>query len=591
SLDDKMAQEGITEDQLAQSNEPTFVEALDTKRQAQQEAADAPGRYREKEEKILARAQQRARSAGAAGFDDMHTSRSGAFTDVFSKQSTTKTADEAEQTRILGELDRIYNATKTDVDTILNDLSSNVDSTFETEAGEAKKTFETQVEDKLDDIYGITVIDDWLFGEDTEAIEKVFRDEKDRFLAAMDRTLDKIAEMIASQLNAAIDRIKLGRKDADDFYNGLSTEQQRLAKEAMEVYTAKYDTLEETVQAKQEELAQTLAQSYKDNVDALRESFDKIKEEVSRGWIGKAIDFIVDVATAIKKLGELLLSIISRVANIISDILAHPIRFLENLASGVVAGFRKFVSNLDTYLISGFFDWLRGSVGGAAIEIPDSFDPQGLFNLVTQVLGLNYQTFRDLAVEKFGEPTVAVLEKGAELAEGGLELFRIAQKDGLGALWTHIKEMIASNVSEIFEQVKETILYQTIEKVLAFVGSLFTPVGAFIKAVQTLYRGLRFLVDNIDRIAELVDAFLSSLELAVQGNVAAITDKVVLALRSFIVVAIDFLAKLVGLGNLGEKVRKILNYVRQPIIRAMKWLLNKVSPLVNRIKKGVKAVA
>ena len=591
SLDDKMAEEGITEDQLAVSNEPNFVEALDTKRQAQQEAADAPGRYRAKEEKILARAQQSARSAGAAGFEGMHAGRTGAFTDVFAQQSSTKSADEAEQTRILGELDRIYNATKTDVDTILKDLSSNVDSTFETEAGEAKKTFEEQVEDKLDDIYGITVIDDWLFGEDTEAIEKVFRDEKERFIAAMDRTLDKIAEKIASQLNAAIDRIKQGRQDADDFYAGLSTEQQRLAKEAMEVYSAKYDTLEEAVTEKQQELAQTLAESYKSNVDTLRESFDKIKEEVSRGWIGKAIDFIVDVATAIKKLGELLLSIISRIANIISDILAHPIRFLENLASGVVAGFKKFASNLDSYLISGFFEWLRGSVGGAAIEIPDSFDPQGLFNLVTQVLGLDYQTFRELAVEKFGEPTVAVLEKGAELAEGGLELFRIAQKDGLGALWTHIKDMIASNVSEIFEQVKETVLYQTIEKVLAFVGSLFTPVGAFIKAVQTLYRGLRFLVDNIDRIAELVDAFLTSLELAVQGNVAAITDKVVLALRGFIVVAIDFLAKLVGLGNLGDKVRKILNVVRQPIIRAMKWLLNKFSPLVNRIKKGITTVA
>ncbi len=590
SLDDKMAQEGITEDQLAESNEPNFVEALDTKRQAQQQAADAPGRYREKEEKILARAQARARSDGAADFEAMHTSRGGAFTDVFAQQTTTETADKAEQTRILGELNRIYDATKTDVDTILKQLSSDVDSTFETEANEAKNQFESHVEDKLDDIYGITVIDDWIFGEDTEAIEKVFRDEKEIFLSAMDRTLDTIAELIASQLNAAIDRIKLGRKEAEDFYSGLSIEQQRLAKEAMEVFAAKYDTLEESVQAKQEELAQTLAESYKSNANSLRESFDKIKEEVSRGWIGKAIDFIVDVATAIKKLGELLLSIISRIANIISDILAHPIRFLENLASGVVAGFEKFASNLDTYLIAGFFDWLRGSVGGAAIEIPDSFEPMGLFNLVTQVLSLNYQTFRELAVEKFGEPVVTVLEKGVELADEGLALFRTAQKDGLGALWTHVKEMIASHVSEIFEQVKETVLYQTIEKVLAFVGSLFTPVGAFIKAVQTLYRGLRFLVDNIDRIAELVDAFLSSLELAVQGNVAAITDKVVLALRGFIVVAIDFLAKLVGLGNLGEKVRKILSALRQPIIRAMKWLLNKLSPLVNRVKKGVTAV-
>lgn len=583
SLDDKMAEEGLTEEQLAESNEPNFVEALDSKRQAQQEATAAPGRYREKEEKILAGAQGRARSGGQAGFAAMHGSRTAAFTGVFAKQASTETTDKKEQKRILGELERIYNATKTDVDTLLRQLSTDVDTTFETEAGVAKKTFEDQVEEKLDDIYGITVVDDWIFGEDTEAIEEVFREEKERFLSSMDRTLDKIAELIAAQLNAAIDRIKQGRKEADDFYNGLSQEQQRLATEAMEIFKAQYDTLEESVNEKQQELAQALAESYKSNVDSLRESFDKIKEEVSRGWIGKAIDFIVDVATAIKKLGELLLSIISRIADLIGDILAHPIRFLENLASGVAAGFAKFIGNLDVYLISGFFDWLRGSVGGAAIEMPKEFDPKGLFGLVTQVLAVDYQMFRKLASRKLGEGVVSLLEQGSELVAPGLEIFQLVRTQGLGALWDHIKEMVGNNLSEVFDQVKQTVLYQTIEKVLAFVAGLFTPAGAFVKAAQTLYRGLRFLVDNIDRIAELVNAFLDALTLAVAGNVSGISEKIVLALKNVIVVAIDFLAKLVGLGNLGDKVRRILKTLRQPIVRAMGWFLDKIKAVLRRV--------
>jgi hypothetical protein len=583
SLDDKMAEEGITEEQLAASNEPTFVEALDSKRQAQQEAAAAPGRYREKEEKVLANAQGRAGSAGQAGFGAMFAGRTQAFGDVYAKQSGTESSDKSAQTAVLRELNRIYSATKTDVEKILGDLSTAVDDLFELEANAAKATFEKQVEDQLDDIYGLTVIDDWLFGEDTAAIEEVFRVEKERFLTAMDLTLDSIAELIARQLNAAIDRIKQGRQETKDFYDGLSKEQQRLADEAIAFFDAQYDTLEDSVNQKQEELAQALAESYKSNVDALRESFDKIKEEVSKGWIGKAIDFIVDVATAIKKLGELLLSIISRLAGLIGDILAHPIRFLENLAAGVAAGFAKFASNLDTYLLGGFFDWLRGSVGGAPIQLPTSFEPQGLFGLATQLLAIDYAMFRKLAARKLGESVVALLEQGSELVGPGLEVFRLVRTEGLGALWNHISAMVSGNITQIFDQIKETVLYQTIEKVLTFIAGLFTPAGAFIKAIQLLYRGLRFLIDNIDRIAELVNAFLDSLALAVTGNVGGIAEKVVLALRNVVVIVIDFLAKLVGLGSLGDKVRRILKALRKPVVRAMSWFLDKIKALLRRL--------
>ncbi len=92
SLDDKMAEEGITEQQLAESNEPNFVEALDTKRQAQQQAVEAPGRYREQETATLAGARGRAKAAGAEGFGAMLASRGQAFSGVFGKQTASRPA-------------------------------------------------------------------------------------------------------------------------------------------------------------------------------------------------------------------------------------------------------------------------------------------------------------------------------------------------------------------------------------------------------------------------------------------------------------------------------------------------------------------
>jgi hypothetical protein len=584
SLDQLMAENQMTEEQLAVSNEPRFVQALDSKKEAQQKAAEAPGVYREVEQKVLEDARGQAGQAGAKGFGAMHETRAGAFTTVFSKQSSTATADKAEQAKIQAKLADIYSRTKSDVDGTLESLTKAVESIFSVQVGLAKSTFESRVEDQLDEIYGWTVIDDWLFGEDTEAIDAVFQREKERFLKTMDTVIDQLAQLIATFLNAAIQRIETGRQDAKTFFDGLTKEQQRLSKEAYDTFQLQFDTLEDSVREKEQELADTLAESYRSNVDSLQESFDKIKEDVSRGWIGGAIDFVKGVAEVIGKLSDLLFSVLSRVANVVLDILAHPIRFIENLASGIGAGFAQFIKNIGEYLAAGFFEWLRGAAG-PAIKLPERFDAAGLFDLVAQVLGLTYDNFRRIAVKVWGRAAVELLEAGAAAAEKGLELFQLVREKGLAGLWQYIQASLSSLVEELIEKVKQTVLFATIEKALVFVAGLFTPVGAFIKAAQTIYRGIRFLMDNIDRIAEIVDAFLSAVELAVAGKTDAITQKIVKVLRSFIVVAIDFLAKLLGLGDLAAKIRKILKAITAPFERAIEAVLKGLKSLVKGVMR------
>jgi hypothetical protein len=587
SLDELMTSHDMTEEQLAQSNEPTFITALDTKREAQAQAAAAPGRFRERETQTLTQAQGKAAGKGGATFANMNAVRGGTFKDVFGVQNNTASKDKDDQDVVHRHFADIYSNTKIAVDKILGDLSTKVDEIFSTTVEDAKTTFEKRVEDQLDDIYGITVIDDWIFGEDTEAIEEVFRREKVAFVATMDEAIERIARLIADELNAAIRRIDEGRAEGQRFFDGLSKRQQELSQQAFTVFKGQFDVLEDTVRDKQQELADSLAQSYRENIDSLRESFDKIKEEVSRGWIGKAVDFIVSVATTIAKLAELLFSILSRIANVIGDILAHPIRFLENLAEGVKRGFGQFIENIDTYLLAGFFDWLRGSVGGPGIQLPEKFDIAGIFSLVAQVIGLSVDTFFALARKVWGKKAAEFVEKGAGAAEKGLEIYHLVREKGLAGLWDHIRETVATRVDELVTQVKEMIVYETIKKALTYIASLFIPAGAFIKAAQAIYAGLRFLMDNIDRIRDVVDAFLTSVEMAVRGQVDAIAKTIVTALRGVIVLAIDFLAKLLRLGKLDDKARKVLAAIRKPVERAMTAVLRRLRPLVIRLMKRV----
>jgi Domain of unknown function (DUF4157) len=589
NLDTKLSENKMTEEQLENSGEDKFKTTLETKRQAQQEANAAPQRYRQEEEKGLAGAEKKAQGAGKEQFGAMVGDRQEAFDNVHSKQKDTEKASVDKQKEVFKGLEKIYNDTKNTVGGILTGLSEEVDRIFSEESEQAKKVFEHTVEDKLDDIHGLGIVE-FFAGEDTEAIEQVFKEEKNKFLSAMDKTLDKIANLIATKLNEAIQSIEKGRSDSEELFNGLDKKQQEESSAAMDLFRGQYNDLEASVNEKQQELAQTLAESYKSNVDSLRETFDKIDEEVKKTWIDKAIGFIKEVGSAIAKLADLLLSILKRVAALIDDILAHPIRFLENLAAGVKAGFDQFIKGIEGYLVGGFFDWLRGSMGGAGITIPEKLDAAGIFSLVMQVLGLDLNSFRELAVNILGKEEVELIEKGVGIAEKGLEIFQLIRGKGLVGLWEHLKEMIASSFDGIMNQVKEIVLFETVKKALAFIGSLFTPAGAFIKAVQLLYKGLRFLVDNIDRIVTLVNAFMDSVEMAVRGNSGGIASKIVEALKTVIVLAIDFLAKLLGLGDLAQKVRKILQAIRKPIVRAIEWLLKKVKPIVKRIFKKIKGL-
>lgn len=590
SLDELMAKNKMTEEQLADSNEPKFLKALGSKKDAQAQAAAAPARYRAKEQAMLAKARQSAKAQGGAGYGGMANARGAAFAGVFVGQVLAETNDKLKQIAVKAELQRIYTGTKKAVEDLFTQLGQYVDETFNDESQKAKDAFEKRVEGQLDDIHGLG-IKDFFFGEDTEAIEEVFAREKALFLAAMDRTLDKIATRIANDLNKAVERIQQGRQEAETFYQGLDKEQQKLAADAMDSFREQYANLESSVDEKQAELAQSLAASYKQNRDGLRAGFDKINEEVKKHWWERAWDYIKEVAAAIYRLGELLLNVLVRVASLIGDIIAHPIRFLENLGAGIKQGFGAFVADIDRYLVSGFFDWLKGKVGGAGIKPPAKFDTAGLFSLALQVIGLTYDNFRDIASRILGEPAVAAIEKGAEGLEKIYRLFQLARAD-VGALWEHIKENLAGFVDDLFEKVKQTIMYETIKKVLAYIATLFAPAGAFIKAAQAIYAAIRFLVDNIERIAALVNAFLDSVEMAVRGNVGGIAAKIIFGLQNAIVLGIDFLAKLLGLGSLADKARAIIKQLRGPVERAMAFVVNKVvKPVVDLVMKAGKALA
>ena len=144
------------------------------------------------------------------------------------------------------------------------------------------------------------------------------------------------------------------------------------------------------VNNKQDELVDTLAQKYVEDRDAVDARIEEMKA-ANRGLVDKALDAIGGVIQTILKLKDMLLSVLSKAADVIGDIIADPIGFLGNLVSGIKPGLTSSSATSSPTSRTALMGWLFGALGVAGIQMPETFDLTGILDLVTQVLGLTYR--------------------------------------------------------------------------------------------------------------------------------------------------------------------------------------------------------
>ncbi len=576
-LDDEMANSNVTEDQLAKSNEPKFTGALDEKKEAQTQARNAPAEYRDQENPMLAKAKGKAENTVQGNMADMNNARGGLFGKVDTSKTNTKSKDELKRKEIADNLQRIYGETKTKVETRLNTLEKNVIILFDSAAITANAVFESSVSSRLSDFYGITTVDDtiseWVSGIDPE-INQIFTEERDRYIATMDTSINNIATIVEAELNAAMKDIATGKENIDTYWNGLDPATQKIGEDAKKEIEDQFGELERSVQEKHDSLVEQLGDRYVKNLEQLQETFDKIKAS-KQGWLSGALNAIKAVIETIIKLKDMLFETLSRIAQVIGDIISDPIGFLGNMVEAVGLGLHNFKENIATHLKKGFFEWLLGNMP-PGIVFPDKWDLTGIFQFIMQILGLTWSNIRMRAVKKLGEPVVSALEEV-------FEIFQIIRKEGLAGLWRYIKEKVGDLKVMVLDAIENFLIEKVIKAGIMWVVGLLNPVGAFIKACQAIYKIVMFFIDNGKKIMEFVNAVIDSIANIVAGNISGAAKMVEDALARIIPLAIGFLASLLGLDGISEKVQKIIKAIQAPINRAIDWVLDKAIALAKKL--------
>jgi hypothetical protein len=567
-IDTTMREHDLTEEQLADSNEPDFQAVLAGRDEARANAATAPAQYREQEQALLTTARAEADAAAAPAAGGMNRKRAAVLGRVLdTKQSTAR--DDAQQRDTVNKaiLD-IHQRTRDDVHSILDALDKKVETLFTDYEEEARATFEADVGLKMinykdrrySGLGGIGHgVRDFFKGLPKE-VDRFYADGRKKYLEMMDRALDKLSTRVATALFMAHLRILVGRADVKNYVEHTLPESLReLGRATAADLDHKFDELESDIEAKRDELVQTIAKKYVDARTSLDDRIEEMKKE-NRGLVDKVIDATIAVAKTIYELGKMLLRVLIKAAEAIGDIVAHPIRFLGNLIDAVKGGLDLFISKIGVHLEEALMDLLFGELGGAGITMPPALDFAGIVDLVLQVLGLTYASVRARVVQRFGEPVVARLEQTADI-------FVTLFKDGLAGLWEHIKEKLSDLEDLVIGKIKEYIEERVISAGISYILGLLTPVGAFIKACQTIYKIVMFIVERAKEIADFVESIVDSISAIAAGDLNKAIAKIDAALAGALKLAIKFLADLVGLGKLADKVRSIIDAIRAPIAR------------------------
>jgi hypothetical protein len=571
----KMAEAGVTEEHLKKSNEPQLQEAVEAKKAGEAHSATAPAEFRAQEQQQLESARQGATAETSSTLSTMHETRSGALSGVGGDKEATKTQDETKRAEVSTHIEGLYNTTKTDVDGILNGLDAKVSDAFTKGEAEARRAFEenqkTEMEKWKDERYeGIDGAAQWaidLFKDLPPEANQIYQAARDLYLKKMDQTISEVADLVGGELTKAKNRIAQGRDEITTYVNGLGPELRAIGEEAQQSIASKFDQLEEDVNSKQDALAKDLAQKYVEARTAVDKRIEEMQAE-NRGLCSKASDAIGGALEVLGQLKDLFMTTLARAASAFTKILEDPLGFISNFMNAVKSGFMGFVTNIGDHLKKGLLGWLFGALAEAGIELPDSFDLKGILKMVASILGLTWNAIKARLVRMF--PWVGQV---IDFIESKIEIVAAFLRDGIAGIWNWIKDRLTDLKDMILAPIKEFVIENVVKAGISWILGLLSPAGALVKIVQGLVGVVQWIMERGAQLANLVRTVVDAVVDIANGGGGGIPAKIESSLGNAIPIVISFLANLLGLGGISDKIKSIIAAVQQPIGQAIDFVV------------------
>ncbi|MFG3239452.1 DNA/RNA non-specific endonuclease [Streptomyces sp. NPDC048157] len=590
--DQAMADAEVTEDQLAKGNEPEFDQALSAKKTAETDSAKAPAKGKEAEARQLSTAKAGAAASGAQAMNALTATRASAGKQVDGGKGETKSRDEKKRAEVTAKLQKVYDGTKKDVETTLSGLDKKVDTAFTSGEKAARDAFTADHKRRMkaykDKRYSgwrgkARWVKDKFAGLPKEA-NNLYQEARKLYLAKMQTVISSVADIIGTELGKAKARIAKGRTELKAEVDRLPADLKQFGEDAAKDFAGKFDDLEATVNEKSDQLVQDLAQKYTAALNKIDEEIKKL-QEANKGLIDKAKDAIVGVIKTINELKNLLLGILAKAASAIMKIIKDPIGFLGNLVRAVGAGLNLFITNVAEHLKTGVVSWLLGTAVKAGLELPQKFDLKGIIQLIGALLGLSWANIRARITRKgIPDQALTAVEQSVPVAK------KLAAEGPAGAV-KEIESEAGDLKATILEKLTSYLIPTVIIAGITWIISLLNPASAFVRAVKGIIDIVTFIVNQGAQIVDFVNAVLDAVIAIANGGSAGVPKMVEAALATSVPLLIGFLASLLGIGSLANKVKSVFHAVARPVNRAIDKIVNFITKTGKKIWTKLKGKA
>jgi len=582
-----MTDNQLSTGQMEKANDSRFSAVVTTKSEADKFADTGPQKYRTDEQKILQQSAAAAAGDEKKGLAGFLAQAGKGQKQVKERQLSAKEKDELERKKVTDHIQSIFERTKASVDKKLESLDKEVEAMFDEGSDAAVAKMKDYVETRFDDRYsGISGKALWLkdkFLPLPDAVKVWFDEAQQVFATELDRLVVRVANHVERRLKEAKDEIAKGQQEIRDYVKGLPANLKSVGLAAEKEMQSRFNELRQGVEDKKNDLAQKLAQKYKDATEKGAKALQELKD-AHKSLYEKVRDAVLAVIKILRDFKNRVLALLAKAAKAVDIIVSDPIGFLKNVLAAIKKGLAQFVDNIWDHLKAGFMAWLFGSLGEAGIEVPKDLSMGSILKLVLQILGITYARIREKAVKLLGERAVALIEQVAGF-------IKVLITEGPAKLWEMVKEYFSNLKETIIDAIQDWIITTVIKAAVTKLVSMFNPVGAIIQAILTIYNVVMFLIERINQILAFVESVVNSVYEIATGQIDAAANWIEKALARTIPIIIAFLARLLGITGITEKIVGIIKKIQSKVDEAIDKVIAKVAGGLKKLVGAGKAAA
>src|SRR5207244_6822679 len=193
----------------------------------------------------------------------------------------------------------------------------------------------------------------------------------------------------------------------------------------------------------------------------------------------------------------------------------------------------------------------------------------GILKLVLSILGLTWASIKARIARV--APWAA---KAIDFIESKVEVFVVLATQGVAGLWKWIKDKLGDLKDMILTPIKDFVVTKIVTAGIQWVLGMLNPAGALIKIVQALISVVQWIMERGASLMDLVSTVIDAVSDIAAGGVGGVPAKIEGALSNAVPLVISFLASLLGLGGISEKIKEILTAVQKPVGKAVDFVVN-----------------